>query len=110
MQTLSDPQDQLRSLLRELGFSPCHMGYRLLTDALVLYRQDPGQSLTKSLYPALARQTRIYSATNIERSIRYAITEAWARGPRETWERFFPHLTKAPSNALFLATMAEYRL
>lgn len=107
MQTISSSQNQLRCTLRQLGFSAHHSGYRLVAEAIALYRQNTAQSITKELYPALAKQFPAYSATNIERTIRYAINEAWEHGPREQWQQYFPHLTKAPANACFIATLAE---
>jgi len=107
MQTIPTPQNQLRHTLRQLGFSAHHSGYRLVAEAIVMYTQNSAQSITKALYPALAKQFPAYSAVNIERAIRYAINEAWEHGPREQWQQYFPHLTKAPANACFIATLAE---
>ena len=99
---------QLRYMFQKLGFFPNHTGYKLLFTAIVLYAQDPNQSITKELYPALAKQSRLYSAASIERAIRYAITEAWAHGSRTAWQQYFPQQAKAPSNAIFIAAMVEY--
>ena len=107
MQYTTD-QKQLRYIFQKLGFSPHHTGYKLLIAAILLYAQDPDQSITKELYPTLAKQSRLHSAASIERSMRYAITEAWAHGPQKMWQQYFPQQTKAPSNALFIATLAEY--
>jgi len=107
MQYTND-QKQLRHIFQKLGFSPHHTGYKLLIAAILLYAQDPDQSITKELYPTLAKQSRLYSAGSIERSMRYAITEAWAHGPQKAWQQYFPQQAKAPSNALFIATLAEF--
>ena len=101
-------QKQLRSIFQRLGFSPHHTGHKLLISAILLYAQDPDQSITKELYPTLAKQSRQYSAGSIERSMRYAITEAWAHGPQKAWQQYFPQLSKAPSNAIFIASLAEH--
>lgn len=101
-------QKQLRYMFQKLGFSPHHTGYKMLITAILLYVQNTNQSITKELYPALAKQSRLYSSASIERSMRYAISEAWARGPQRAWQQYFPQQVKAPSNSLFIATMAEY--
>jgi len=108
MNNTSVDQDQLRGILRQLGFAPHHTGYKLLINAIHLYAENTNQSITKEIYPALAKQSRMYSAVSIERSMRYAISEAWVHGPQREWIQYFPHQTKAPSNALFIATMADY--
>jgi len=108
MNNSSADQDQLRSILRQLGFAPHHTGYKLLIDAIHLYAQNNCQSITKEIYPALAKQSRIYSAVSIERTMRYAISEAWTHGPLRAWQQYFPHQTKAPSNAFFIATLVEH--
>ena len=108
MQHDSIDQRQLRYMFQKFGFSPHHTGYKLLLTAIFLYLQDTNQSITKELYPELAKQSRLYSAVSIERSMRYAISEAWAHGPQRAWQQYFPQQSKAPSNSLFIATMAEY--
>lgn len=101
-------QKELRYMFHKLGFSPRHTGYKMLIAAILLYIQNTSQSVTKELYPALAKQSQVYSSASIERSMRYAISEAWAHGPHRAWQQYFPQQTKAPSNSLFIATMAEY--
>lgn len=101
-------QKQLRYMFQKLGFSPHHTGYKILLAAILLYLQNTNQSITKELYPELAKQSPLYSAASIERSMRYAISEAWAHGPQRAWQQYFPQQSKAPSNSLFIATMAEY--
>lgn len=108
MQHIDEDQRQLRYILQKLSFFPNHTGYKLLNAAILLYAQDTTQSITKELYPALAKQFRLYTAASIERSMRYAISEAWAHGSQRAWQQYFPQQTKAPSNTLFIATMAEY--
>ena len=87
MQYTDADHKQLRYMFQKLGFSPHHTGYKLLVTAILLYAQDPNQSITKELYPALSKQSKLYSAASIERAIRYAITEAWAHGPQSSTVR-----------------------
>ena len=107
MHTTNDVREQIRCTLRTLGFAPHHAGYRLLADAILLYIENRDLSVTKELYPALAKQSGLYSAASIERSIRYAISEAWNHGPHEHWYMLFPNQLKAPSNMVFIAVLAE---
>lgn len=110
MQNITADPDLIRGVLRELGFVPHHTGYKLLIDAIILYAHDNTQSATKELYPILAKQSHLYSAASIERSMRYAISEDWSHGSQQAWQQYFPQQSKAPSNSLFIATVAEYWL
>lgn len=101
-------QDQLRLMLHKLGFAPHLAGYRILLAAIPLYADGSSQSVTKELYPALAKQFGYIRITGIERAIRYAIAEAWRSGDRAIWQELFPTSKKAPSNMLFLATLTEF--
>ena len=100
-------QDQLRFLLRRLGFAPHHAGYRILLSAIPLYAKNNTWYITKELYPALAKQFGYLRIAGVERTIRYAINEAWSNGDHELWSDMFPVSDKAPTNMLFLATIAE---
>lgn len=96
-----------RQMLRTLGFSPRHAGYRLLNSAIDLYSQNPRQCITKELYPTLARRHNYRSISSVERAIRYTITDAWNRREGPEWEYMFPHSRKPPSNLAFIAVLAE---
>ena len=100
-------QDQLRFLLRRLGFAPHHAGYRILLSAIPLYAENNTLYITKELYPSLAKEFGYLKTAGVERSIRYAINEAWTNGDQDLWSDMFPTSTKAPTNMLFLATLAE---
>lgn len=99
--------ERTKQILHELGFPPYKNGYRRLCTALPYFVQDPEQSLMKELYPQLARES-LCSVASIEASIRRAIQWAWEHGDRAAWENYFPGITKAPTNQVFLATIAEY--
>ena len=94
-------------LLRELGFSPRHIGFRVLCVAIPRYAEDDAQSLTKELYPGLRQQFGYTHPTAIERPIRYAITRAWNRGRSDVWQKYFPRASHAPSNWNLIAALAE---
>lgn len=99
---------QTRYMLHKLGFSVGHMGYKVLCIAIPSYAQNSIQSVTKELYPSLRKQFGYSQSQYVERPIRYAISEAWEHGNRDVWNQYFPRSAKAPSNLIFIATMAEY--
>ncbi len=108
MEPILDIQKQTRHMLRELGFSTRHTGYKALCVAIPKYAQNNTLSMTKELYPSLRKQFGYESPSAIERPIRYAISEAWEHGRANVWEQYFPGAEKAPSNSIFIATLAEY--
>lgn len=99
--------NRLRFILHRLGFAPHHAGYRILLAAIPLYAGNRNRYITKELYPELAKQFGYFKIAGVERSIRYAISEAWANGDRDLWSYMFPSSDKAPSNTLFLATISD---
>lgn len=99
---------KIRKILHSLGFSSRHTGYKALCIAIPSYAHNNQQSTTKELYPALRKQFGYVNSITIERPIRYAISEAWEHGDPESWQRYFPGATKAPSNTVFIAALAEY--
>ncbi len=92
----------IRSFLLELKFRTNLCGYRYLMDAFSLLLENPGQSLTKELYPAVAK---LHSGSwqQIERGIRLAIADAWQNREGDSWDLCFPHQKDKPSNSEFLA-------
>ena len=101
-------QERTRQLLAELNFPVHYLGYKVLCEAIPLYAEDDMQSLTKELYPTLAKIFQFSCAHAVERPIRYAISFAWEHRNSEIWEHYFPNLQKAPSNMVFIATLAEW--
>ena len=93
------------NLLIHLGIQPSRIGFSQLRIAITLYIQDPTQSLSKELYPAVAKQFGS-SSKNIERSIRAAIATAWESRDEKAWS-IFPDYNAPPSNKLFIATLAQ---
>jgi two-component system response regulator (stage 0 sporulation protein A) len=86
---------------------PAHIkGYLYVRRAILMVMAEPelAHSLTKELYPALARQ---FSTTPscVERAIRSAVDAAWLRGDPELQRAYFN--VDKPSNGVFIAAMAE---
>lgn len=113
MPSLSDntPQEFLPLLLGNLGFAPHWDGYRQLCAAIPLFSANPGQLLTKELYPQTARVCKCGSGKCVEHSIRKAIRTAWEHGDRSTWRKYFTPGPRGqipcPTNKEFICRMAE---
>ena len=93
-----------------MGVSTKLRGYAYLREAVLLMIQNPMQSITKELYPGVAKQFSS-TPTQVERSIRNAIQHAWERRNEEQWLQVFQP-DKAgkiarPSNAAFISRLAD---
>lgn len=93
-------------ILESLGFVKSHSGSRFLIPAITMEAENPGQPLTKVVYPQVGKQEQA-TGQKVEKDIRYAIGKAWERSGREVWRRYFPCEEKPPSNGEFIAVMAE---
>ena len=102
----TDPTVCVRNLLLSLNISTKHNGFAYLREAILLMAKDPTQSVTKVLYPEVARLCGCHKE-NVERSIRTALDRAWEHRDRELWQKYFPKAQQRPSNAVFLSRMAE---
>ncbi|MBQ4600569.1 MAG: response regulator [Oscillospiraceae bacterium] len=105
-----DAAEEVKDILRRLGFAAHHGGCGCLEKAIMLYRQDPAQQMTKMLYPTVGRLCGS-SAEQVERSMRTAITAAWKRGDHTLWSRYFPMDSQGkirkPTNSAFIARIAQ---
>lgn len=95
-------------ILRSLGIPIHRIGYKHLCIAIPYYAEGNTHSLTKELYPYVAEHVSHMSWRSVEGDIRSVILDAWNRRDQAVWELYFPGSTKAPSNKLFIATLAEY--
>lgn len=104
------PERRIGELLFSLGMSANQKGYRYLVWALLRVQEDPAQLslLTKSLYADAARQFHSTQGA-VERAMRNAITNAYRRGNRALWQRYFPRRdqSRAPTNGELLAGLYE---
>lgn len=99
-------REQLGRFLYWLGMSSGYNGYSSLMEALTLLAEDPSQSITKVLYPEVAK--RIGTGPKaVERNIRSAIEHAWKIRDAERWSKLFPELDGRPSNSLFFTRVLE---
>lgn len=104
------PERRIGELLFSLGMSANQKGYRYLVWALLRVQEDPSQLslLTKSLYTDAAKHFRSTQGA-VERAMRNAILNAYRRGDRALWQRYFPRRdqSKAPTNGELLAGLYE---
>lgn len=105
-----DPFDYITALLVRLGAPTSQQGFRFLRRGVMLMMADPGQQLTKVLYPALAAEFGT-SAANVEKALRTTVTTAWTRRRDEVWRSYFPLAPSGqiprPTTGQFLARMAD---
>ena len=109
-----DPALQTSKTLLALGFLSKHLGYTYLQQAIVSIAQNPEQSFTKEVYPAIAAAYNC-EQSSVEHAIRTSISCAWKKGDNALWLQYFPQdTTKAlarPTNSTFITRMAgELRL
>lgn len=100
-------EGQLIRILSELGIPTHKNGYEQLLTAIPLYALDRRQSLSKELYPAVAKAFGYRDWKAIEHSIRSVITAAWKHRDPIVWQRYFPGMHSRPSNKTFLAALAD---
>ena len=106
--SLAQPDDRtvVSNLLLALGIPTNLRGYCYLRDAILAEIRNPGQQVTKTLYPDVGKP---YGATGVqvERSIRSAIEKAWTRRNHDLWWQCFSDESSKPSNAVFICTLAD---
>jgi two-component system response regulator (stage 0 sporulation protein A) len=94
--------------MKELGHPENLSGTDYLRSAVRAYEQ--GMSLTKELYPAIAKAAGSTPA-RVERAMRHSIETAWVRGDLDAQRRYFgctidPQRGK-PTVGEYVATMAR---
>lgn len=108
--TNPDPRASVSNLLLALGIPTKLRGYSYLREAILLMAHDPGQSITKELYPAVAVACDS-TAVHVERSIRSAIAAAWERRDNQIWQLYFQSgadgFLPRPTNAAFISRLAD---
>ena len=100
-------KDLDRTLIR-LGFRENIAGTAMLRTAVQEW--EPGMSLTKELYPAVAKKCGS-TASRAERAMRHAIATAWERGDPQTMLTCFGYTVDpyrgVPTVGEFVARMAR---
>lgn len=106
-----DPKEITKMILLELNVSVYCNGWSYLIDAIIQFRKDAKQNITKELYPSVAaRFDRGVTKDQVERSIRAAINKAWRERDDTIWRRYFSvsngGTIKRPTNAEFISRIA----
>lgn len=112
--TMHDTSIEVRAtnIIHDVGV-PAHIkGYQYIREAILLAvkNEEIINSITKSLYPTLARK---FSTTpsRVERAIRHAIEVAWNRGQIEMHDKIFGYTVNSnkgkPTNSEFIAMIAD---
>ncbi len=105
-------KQEVAAALKRTGVAPKLCGYRYLCRAVELVLEHPEwmDKMTEKLYPAIARE---YESTSqrVERSMRYAVENAFDCGDLKEIERVFGYTVDRekgkPSNREYIARMAD---
>ena len=105
-----DLRTVVSNLLLSLNVPTKLRGYGYLREAILIMSRDPGQSITKELYPAVAARCG-GNAVQVERSVRSAIQAAWNSRDEQIWRRYFSACgnqpIQKPTNASFISRLAD---
>ena len=105
--------ERISRLLTAIGVPANLLGYGYLRAALteVLQRPEMLRGMSRMLYPEVARRFGV-SAGSVERAIRHAIVQTWARGGGERCRQLMGRrgstVGDRPTNAEMIAMMAEW--
>ena len=103
-------QDAADDLLISLHFRAKLVGDRYLREALQSMATQPGQAITKEVYPAIAAKFGT-NAKCVERVIRGSIKDAWDRRDDKAWATHFvpdaDGFVHCPSNGTFMIRLAD---
>ena len=105
-----DTQSQVSGMLLTLGLRPKLRGFACLREAVLLSAREEYMSVTKVLYPEVAKRCGCQSA-HVERNIRSAIDAAWNARDEAIWRMYFipdgSGQVARPTNAAFISRLAD---
>lgn len=108
--SLPDSRTAITNQLLSLGVPTKLRGYGCLREAIFAMSRDPGQSITKELYPSVAC-TCGGTPEQVERAIRSAIHAAWMNRDEQIWRLYFHSgmdgSIPRPTNAAFISRLAD---
>lgn len=103
------PHTKVYATLLNMGFRPDLHGFRIMVEACVYVMEHPDCSMTKELYPELARRFN-GTASQTERACRESISKAWATRDISLWRQYFAdsrlRQRRPVSNGQFIKQMA----
>lgn len=107
-----DMEVVVTDIIHQIGI-PAHIkGYHYLREAILLSLSDQEmlESVTKSLYPSVAKKFDT-TPSRVERAIRHAIETAWDRGDLDTIQTMFGYTVSGgkgkPTNSEFIALITD---
>ena len=106
-----DLQTLVNNALWELRIPTHPRGFACLREALMETLREPGQQITKTLYPTVGKICG-GNADQVEHAVRRLIKQAWLCRDEEVWNRFFAAVpdgvAKCPSNKVFISAVASF--
>lgn len=109
-----DPRTQISNVLISLGIPTKLHGYSYLREAILLMSRDMSQSITKELYPAVAKICNVSNSKLVERSIRSCIGTSWLHRDEQIWRLYFAPDSSGqipkPTNGDFICRLADHLL
>jgi CheY-like chemotaxis protein len=108
---MPDMRSTVSNILIRLGMPTKLRGYCCAREAILCMMRQPGMSVTKELYPQVAKLCDGTTA-QVERAIRGAIMAAWNCRDEQLWQKFFLPGTDGviprPTNAEFISRISDY--
>ncbi len=104
------PPTLLSRHLDKLGIKSGHDGYQCMTVVIPALKADPVRRLHKELYPLAMEALGLTDVRCVERSIRFAVKEAWKQRDDTVWAYYFPpekYGDECPNNQTFLRRLAK---
>ena len=110
MAPLQNHLTNVSGILFALGIPTKLRGHACVREAILCMVKKPDQSITKELYPVVAELCN-GTPSQVERSIRSAITAAWKNRDEVLWRQYFGtdgegNISK-PTNADFITRVAD---
>lgn len=96
--------EKLDDVLLQLGHDDFNRGTAYLREGVYRWDQQPGQALTKVLYPAIAKNHGT-TGSRVERCMRHSIEKAWGRGCEAARTKYFGYSVDPAKGA---PTVGEY--
>lgn len=104
------PRSTVATMLMDLNIPSKRRGFAYLELGIRLYLENPGQALTKTIYPDVAKEFYTQSEA-VERAIRQVIHESWDKRNDKMWRMYFcpgrEGIIPRPTNAEFISRLAE---
>ena len=107
-----DLMDYVCRLMHEVGVPASIRGYDYIRDSIMLALSDRDilRSITKELYPSIAK-SHSTTSSRVERAIRHAVEVAWSRGDVDVLNGIFGYTVKSskgkPTNGEFISMLTE---